>query len=154
MTEAPRWLTPVEERAWRGMLRMHDLLVNRAGRSLQSEFGLSATDYTVLAELTRTPDGRLRVVELAKVLGWEKSRVSHHLARMMKRGLTAREECTDDRRGAYVIITPAGREAIETAAPRHVEDVRRLFLDHLSFGQIALLAEITESVTEKIDTEE
>ncbi|MFE6894452.1 MarR family winged helix-turn-helix transcriptional regulator [Streptomyces sp. NPDC057694] len=131
---------------------MHDLLVNQAGRTLQSRFGLSATDYSVLAELTRTPSGRLRILELAKVLGWEKSRVSHHIARMTKRGLTDREECADDGRGAYVIVTPAGREAITSAAPQHVEDVRRLFLDHLSPGQIALLAEITDTVIEKIDT--
>ncbi|MFH9089841.1 MarR family transcriptional regulator [Streptomyces sp. Ru62] len=129
---------------------MHDLLVNQAGRSLQSEFGLSATDYTVLAELTRAPDDQLRVMELAKVLGWEKSRVSHHLSRMVKRGLLTREDCADDGRGAYVAVTPAGRAAIEAAAPRHVEDVRRLFLDHLTPGQIVLLAEITDTVIEKI----
>ncbi|MFE6894411.1 MarR family winged helix-turn-helix transcriptional regulator [Streptomyces sp. NPDC057694] len=152
MNDSPPWLSPVEERAWRGTLRMHDLLVNQTGRTLQSEYGLSATDYSVLAELTRTPSGRLRILELAKVLGWEKSRVSHHIARMTKRGLTDREECADDGRGAYVIVTPAGREAITSAAPQHVEDVRRLFLDHLSPGQIALLAEITDTVIEKIDT--
>ncbi|MEU6392400.1 helix-turn-helix domain-containing protein [Streptomyces sp. NPDC046939] len=153
MTEAPRWLTPVEEQAWRGMLRMHDLLVNQAGRTLQSEFGLSATDYSVLAELTRTPDDRLRILELAKVLGWEKSRVSHHLARMTKRGLIAREECADDGRGSVVVVTPAGRAAMEAAAPRHVQDVRRLFLDHLTVGQITLLAEITDTVLQEIDTD-
>ncbi|GGX83798.1 hypothetical protein GCM10010358_42480 [Streptomyces minutiscleroticus] len=43
MSAEPRWLTETEEQAWHGLLRMHDLLVNRAGRSLQSEFGLSAT---------------------------------------------------------------------------------------------------------------
>ncbi|AEY86282.1 MULTISPECIES: MarR family winged helix-turn-helix transcriptional regulator [Streptomyces] len=129
---------------------MHDLLVNQAGRSMQSEFGLSATDYTVLAELTRAPNDRLRVMELAKVLGWEKSRVSHHLSRMVKRGLLTREDCADDGRGAYVAVTAAGRAAIEAAAPRHVEDVRRLFLDHLTPGQVVLLAEITDTVIEKI----
>ncbi|MDR6978413.1 DNA-binding MarR family transcriptional regulator [Streptomyces sp. 3330] len=152
MTEATRWLTPVEERAWRGVLRMHDLLVNQAGRSLQSEFGLSATDYTVLAELSRAPDDRLRMRELAKVLGWEKSRVSHHLSRMAKRGLVEREDCADDGRGAFVIITATGRAAIEAAAPHHVEDVRRLFLDHLTPGQTALLAEITDTVIERLET--
>jgi DNA-binding MarR family transcriptional regulator len=150
MNEEPRWLTSVEERAWRGMLRMHDLLVIQAGRSLQSEFGLSASDYIVLAELTRVTDGPMRTLELAKVLGWERSRLSHHLARMEKRGLVAREENVDDRRGAYLVVTPAGRAAIEAAAPRHVDDVRRLFLDHLTPGQITLLAEITDSVIDKI----
>ncbi|MEU3521813.1 helix-turn-helix domain-containing protein [Streptomyces sp. NPDC006654] len=129
---------------------MHDLLVNQTGRSMQSEFGLSATDYTVLAELSRTPDAPLRMMELARILGWEKSRVSHHLSRMERRGVIAREECLDDGRGAYVTITPAGRAAIEAAAPRHVEDVRRLFLDHLTPGQTALLAEISDTVIEHI----
>lgn len=152
MTEAPRWLTPVEARAWRGLLCMHDLLVSRAGRSLQSRFGLSATDYPVLAELTRAPDDRLRVLELAKVLGWEKSRVSHHIARMARRGVVAREECADDGRGAYVAVAPAGRAAMAAAAPQHAEDVRSLFLNHLTPGQIALLAEIADSVIEKIGT--
>ncbi|MCO5991995.1 MarR family winged helix-turn-helix transcriptional regulator [Actinoallomurus rhizosphaericola] len=149
MSAETRWLTATEERAWRGLLRMSDLLVNRAGHSMQAGFGLSATDYTVLAELTRTPDGRLRIQELSRVLGWEKSRVSHHLARMVKRGLVAREECADDRRGAYVVVTAAGREAITAAAPRHVEDVRRFFLDHLTPGQITLLAEIADLIIER-----
>jgi DNA-binding MarR family transcriptional regulator len=149
MTESPRWLTPVEERAWRGLLRMHDLLVSQAGRSLQNSFGLSAADYQVLAELTRSDDARLRVLELAKVLGWEKSRVSHHIARMAKRGLVEREECADDGRGAYVMAAPAGRAAIRAAAPQHVDDVRRLFLDHLTPGQTMLLAEIADSIIEK-----
>lgn len=144
-----RWLTTTEERAWRGLLRMTDLLVNRAGRSMQEGFGLSATDYTVLAELTRAPGGRLRIQELSRVLGWEKSRVSHHLARMVKRGLVTREECADDRRGAFVVVTPEGREAITAAAPRHVEDVRRFFLDHLTPGQVTLLAEIADLIIEK-----
>ncbi|KUN85904.1 MarR family transcriptional regulator [Streptomyces bungoensis] len=130
---------------------MHDLLVQQAGRSLQSRFGLSAADYTVLAELTRAPDDRLRMGDLAQVLGWEKSRLSHHLARMVKRGIVTREDCADDRRGAYVVVTEAGCAAMRAAAPRHVEDVRRLFLDHLTPAQTALLAEITDTVIEKID---
>ncbi|GLY91990.1 MarR family winged helix-turn-helix transcriptional regulator [Actinoallomurus iriomotensis] len=149
MTAETRWLTTTEERAWRGLLRMHDLLVNRAGRSMQDEFGLSASDYTVLAELTRAPDGRLRIQELSRVLEWEKSRVSHHLTRMVRRGLVSREECADDRRGAFVVVTAEGRAAITAAAPRHVEDVRRYFLDHLTPGQITLLAEIADLVVEK-----
>lgn len=153
MDTAPRWLTPVEERAWRGMMRMHDLVVSEAGRVMQEEFGLSGADYAVLAELSRLRDGRLRILELTKVLGWEKSRVSHHLGRMVKRGLLAREECAEDGRGAYVAVTPEGRAAIEAAAPRHVEDVRRLLLDHLTPGQITMLAEISETVIGKSATD-
>ncbi|MFJ9901243.1 MarR family winged helix-turn-helix transcriptional regulator [Streptomyces sp. NPDC091280] len=129
---------------------MHDLVVSEAGRVMQSEFGLSGADYPVLAELTRAPGARLRILELTRVLGWEKSRVSHQLTRMVKRGLLARDECAEDGRGAYVMVTSAGRAAIEAAAPRHAEDVRRLLLDHLTPGQVTMLAEISETIIGKI----
>ncbi|ALO99833.1 MarR-family transcriptional regulator [Streptomyces hygroscopicus subsp. limoneus] len=148
--EPPRWLTATEEQAWRGLLRALERLITHTERPLRSQFRLSAADYSVLAELTRVPDGRLRVLELARELGWEKSRLSHHLARMTRRGLVDREVCASDRRGVYVRVTPTGHEAIATAAPRHVEDVRSLFLDHLTPGQIALLAEITEELIENL----
>lgn len=144
--ESPRWLTEVEEHAWRGLLRVFERLVTRTGQPLQTEHGLSAADYTMLAELTRVPGGRLRVLELAKELGWEKSRVSHHMARMVRRGLVDRETCAYDRRGVYVSVTPAGYEVMSAAARRHVDDVRRLFLDHLTSDQVAQLAEITDTV--------
>ncbi|MBG7702514.1 winged helix-turn-helix transcriptional regulator [Streptomyces sp. MC1] len=133
---------------------MHDVLANRTGRSLQREFGLSGADYTVLAELTRVPDGEMQMLELARILGWEKSRLSHHLTRMERRGLIERTESADDRRRSLVAVTWEGREAITAAAPRHVDDVRRLFLDHLTPGQITLLAEISDSVLEKIGADD
>lgn len=94
----------------------------------------------------------MRISELAQVLDWEKSRASHHLARIVKRGPIAREECADDRRGAFVAVTPEGRSAITAAAPHHVEDVRHYFLDHLTPGQVTLPAEIAELVVRRNST--
>jgi DNA-binding MarR family transcriptional regulator len=70
---------------------------------------------------------------------------------MAKRGLIAREECSADGRGAFIVITPAGQAAIEAAAPRHVETVRRLVFDVLSADQIALLATVSEKILEQLD---
>lgn len=75
------------------------------------------------------PDGR-RHVDLARSLEWEKSRMSHQVSRTVKRGLVARRECPEDGRGAFVVITPEGREAIAGAAPRHAERV----VEHLDKG--------------------
>src|SRR3954468_24788624 len=105
-----RWLTDDEQRAWRGLLQMTSRLDNRLNRELQQTSGLSLADYDVLVLLTEVPDGRLRVFELIEDLQWEQSRLSHHIARMQRRGLVAREECTTDRRGAFVVLTGAGRE--------------------------------------------
>ncbi|MFF5653584.1 MarR family winged helix-turn-helix transcriptional regulator [Streptomyces collinus] len=151
MTETARWLTPEEQRAWRGFVRLHERLGGRLGRLLQSESKVSPADYAVLVHLTDSPEGRQRHQDLARALEWEKSRMSHHIARMAGRGMVVREECPEDGRGAFVVITDAGREAIEAAAPRHVEAVRELFLDHVTPAELRVLTEISERVIRRMD---
>lgn len=71
----------------------------------------------------------MRLLELAGALGWEKSRLSHHVARMAAGGLVNKEKCDADRRGAFVVVTKRGRKEVGAAAPNHVAAVRRLFVD-------------------------
>jgi DNA-binding MarR family transcriptional regulator len=148
----PHWLTEREQRAWRGLLQMNSALDARLNRELQQTSGLSLTDYDVLVLLTEAPDGRRRVFEVAEDLQWEQSRLSHHLARMQRRGLVAREECTTDRRGAFVVLTDAGRQAIEKAAPGHVDTVRQLVFDGLSEEQIAMLESFARRVLVRLSS--
>jgi DNA-binding MarR family transcriptional regulator len=149
-----RWLSEPEQSAWRGLLQMTTRLEARLNRELQEVSGLSLADYDVLVPLSETSQGRLRVFELASVLGWERSRLSHHLARMQRRGLVAREDCDADRRGAFVVLTDAGRTAIDQAAPAHVETVRRLVFEGLSDEQVTSLQGLTDSVLRRLDSSE
>lgn len=105
----------------------------------------------MLVALTDRPDGRMRLFELAEALGWEKSRVSHQVARLADRGLVAKEKCDADRRGAFVVITTHGRREIESAAPGHVAAVRHLFVDRLSPAQLDAIGDPAESVLAALD---
>jgi DNA-binding MarR family transcriptional regulator len=145
-----QWLTDDEQRAWRGLVQMTSRLDARLNRELQQSSGLSLADYDVLVLLTEAPDGRLRMFELVDDLQWEQSRLSHHVARMQRRGLVAREECTTDKRGAFVVLTDAGRDAIEKAAPEHVALVRRLVFDGLSAEQVAMLQSFVTRVLSRL----
>ena len=146
----PGWLTDDEQRAWRGLLQMSAQLDARLNRDLQQTGGLSLADYDVLVALSEAPDGRLRVFEIARALCWEQSRLSHHLARMQKRGLVVREECRSDRRGAFAVLTQEGRAAIEEAAPAHVATVRELVFDGLTADQVSALDDLTSTVLERL----
>ena len=146
-----QWLTDDEQRAWRGLVQMTSRLDARLNRELQQSSGLSLADYDVLVLLTEAPDGRLRMFEIADDLQWEQSRLSHHVARMQRRGLVAREECTSDKRGAFVVLTDAGRDAIEKAAPGHVDTVRRLVFDGLSKEQVTTLESFVSRVLSRLD---
>jgi len=145
-----RWLTDEEQRAWRGLLRMTAQLNARMNRQLQDDYGISLADYDVLVVLSEAPANRRRVFEIADALAWEQSRVSHQLARMQRRGLIARQDCASDARGAFAVLTAAGRAAIERAAPAHVEQVRQLVFDGLSPDQLAALTEITTGVLDRL----
>jgi DNA-binding MarR family transcriptional regulator len=141
-----RWLDEREERAWRALQFMAMRLDARLASELAAVSDLSYSDYTVLVALTDRPDGRMRLFELAATLGWEKSRVSHQIARMVDRGLVAKDRCSDDRRGAFVTATDHGRAAIEAAAPHHVETVRRLFVEPLAPSDLDAIAAAAEKV--------
>ncbi len=130
---------------------MHTQLVARLHRQLQNDSGLSLSDFDVLVQLTDQPEPRMRVGELGQALQWEKSRLSHHLGRMQRRGLVCREDCPDDARGAFIVLTAQGRAAIEQAAPRHVETVRELVFDALTDDQVEALASIADSILERLD---
>ncbi|MEU0238910.1 MarR family winged helix-turn-helix transcriptional regulator [Nocardiopsis sp. NPDC006198] len=151
MNETPRWLEAEEKAAWDSFIRMQETLIGRLSRLLQADSGMSASDYIVLVSLTGTSEGKMRLLELANRVNWEKSRMSHQVRRMAERGLVAREECPDDARGAFVVATPAGYKAIEDAAPLHVEHVRRLFVDALTPNQLSTFARLSQRVSDHME---
>ena len=140
------WLDETEAHAWRGYLKMNSLLMAQLQRDLLRDANLSGPDYDVLVILSEAKTPRLRMRELGQQLLWEKSRLSHHVTRMERRGLVRREDCDVDARGAFVVLTPQGRRAITEAAPDHVANVRRHFFDHLSPAQVKALAGIADAV--------
>jgi DNA-binding MarR family transcriptional regulator len=149
-----RWLDEREARAWRALQLMQMRLTGRLAADVASTSDLSYADYVVLVALSDRDDGRARVFELAETLGWEKSRVSHQIARMTDRGLVRKERCDDDRRGAYVVATKTGRKAIDVAARHHVTAVRRLFVDRLTNDELDVVASVAEKVLEVLDAED
>lgn len=149
-TETP-WLTERQEETWRRWLTVNALLPAALHRDLQADAGLSLPDFDVLVHLSDTPNGRIRVSELGHALQWEKSRTSHHLTRMERRGLVCREQCPEDARGAFVVMTDAGREVIERAAPGHVRTVRELVFDQLTDAELDALDAITRKVLARLE---
>jgi DNA-binding MarR family transcriptional regulator len=146
------WLDAEEQRLWRRWLLLYARLTATLSRELEADCGLSLQDFEVLARLTDEPTAKLRINQLAFLLDWERSRVSHHVRRMQRRGLVEREECPEDNRGAFVVLTPAGRGAIEQAAPGHVRTVRRIVFDTLTSQELHTLDIINGKVLDRIET--
>src|ERR1700759_4505554 len=147
----PTWLSPREDRAWRAFQHAHHQLGAHLNRGLQ-ESGLSGADYQVLAVLSEHDGDRMPARDLCNALGWEKSRVSHQVRRMQNDGLICREPNPDDPRSRRVWLLPAARPAIEKAAPGHVADVRRNFIDLLPPAELDMLAALNERILQHLAT--
>jgi DNA-binding MarR family transcriptional regulator len=125
------WLSPSQLRAWVAYMRVQLRMNYEINRQLQRDCGLSLSDYHVLNALSNSPDHKLQVSDLAALIGWERSRLSHHLRRLSDRGLTKRIQSTDDGRATDAVLTKKGLDAMVEAAPGHALLVKKLFFEPL-----------------------
>lgn len=129
-------LTADELRTWRGFIEVARDLDARLSSRLHDESALSSGDYTVLLALSEAAGKRMRSSALAEAVGWERSRLSHHIRRMEGRGLIRRDDCAVDYRGAEVVLTDQGAHAFRSASVPHLRAVRELFVDALTPEQL------------------
>jgi DNA-binding MarR family transcriptional regulator len=147
----PREFDAEEAAVWQAYLDLFRGLRSALDRQLLRDSGLSAADYALLAPLSESDGGLLRARDLGRRVGWERSRLSHQVTRMERRGLVCRERCGDDQRGYMVRLTEAGRTAIEAARPQHLETVRRYFLEPLSRPDQQTLLRILTAMNTRLD---
>ena len=140
------WLDGEQQRAWLAYIRVQLRLTYEMNRQLLADSGMSLPDYDVLTGLSVAEGGRMQITVLAAQIGWERSRVSHHVRRMAARGLVACGLSAADKRVTEVTLTDQGRQALAEAAPGHVDLVRRLFFDGLPAGLVGPLSEALEGV--------
>jgi DNA-binding MarR family transcriptional regulator len=146
----PRWLDERQQHVWQAYLHLNQHLYATLEDQLLRDSGLSGADYKVLVPLSEETGGVLRARELGTEIGWDRSRLSHHISRMEKRGLVAREECAEDGRGTMVRLTDPGRRAIEGAAPEHAEATHRYFFDLVSKAELETLAAVFDRLLENL----
>lgn len=148
----PRWLDPDQQRSWRAFIAASALLHDRLNRELQAQHSLTMADYEILVRLSEAEGRRVRMSELATQTLSSRSRLSHQVDRMEKAGLVRREECPEDRRGAYAVLTDRGWDVLVTAAPDHVEGVRAHLVDVLTDREFAALGRACAKVARHVES--
>jgi DNA-binding MarR family transcriptional regulator len=147
-TTAPPWLDPLEMRAWRSLLSAHARLLARLDAELEASSGMSVADYGVLVHLSEAEGGHMRMSELAAALLLSPSGLTRRLDGLVAAGFVERAKCPTDRRGAYAVLTETGRKRLEEVAPKHVEQVRRNFIDRLDRQQLKALSDALGAISE------
>jgi DNA-binding MarR family transcriptional regulator len=152
MAASPQ-ISEQEWAVWRRFYAMRRQLDRALEQQLQGDSGISGPDYEILVALFDAPDRKLRARELAEIIGWEKSRISHQVSRMETRGLVERTECETDLRGTWIGMTNEGKRTIFRAMRNHNETIRQYFFDVLGADEQALLHDASNKVLEAINPE-
>ena len=133
-------LTDLERAAWGGYLRSHAAMVRQLDATLIEAHGLPLSSFEVLARLAQQDEGKQRMSDLAQSVWLSRSGVTRLVDRLERDGLVERRACDSDARGAFAVITDAGRARLETARRTHVSDVRERFLSRFDADEQAQLA--------------
>ncbi|MFF0082450.1 MarR family winged helix-turn-helix transcriptional regulator [Streptomyces canus] len=152
--EEPQWLEDEEQRIWRSYVHATTLLEDHLDRQLQRDAGMPHIYYGLLVGLAEAPNRRLRMTELAMKAKITRSRLSHAIARLERNGWVRREDCPDDKRGQFAVLTDPGLEMLRGAAPGHVRAVRAALFDRLTPEQQKSLGEIMQIVAEGLQPNE
>src|SRR5436305_12185393 len=131
--------------AWRALIHAHATLMRQLATDLVDDIGLSLGDFDVLAQLGQA-GGQMRISELAAQAYSSRSGMTRRIDRLVDEGLVSRANTDADGRGVLVELTDAGVARLAEAAPVHLRRVRELFVDRLSDGELATLANALEKV--------
>jgi DNA-binding MarR family transcriptional regulator len=146
-----RWLDDDELATWVRLVAVVELLPSVLDAQLRRDSGLTHFEYFVLAMLSEAPERTLRMTALGQRTNATLPRLSHVVRRLEERGLVERVPCPQDRRATNARLTPAGWETITSAAPGHVDMVRRHVVDALSATQLRQLRGIADALLRRLD---
>jgi DNA-binding MarR family transcriptional regulator len=136
--------------AWRALLRAQALLVEEVERELAAA-GLPPIGwYDVLTELEKAPGGRLRIHELADAVILSRSGLSRLLDRLEEAELLRREPCDDDRRGAYAVITAAGKRTLAEMWPVYERALAEHFAPQVGSAEARAIRSMLDAVSKSV----
>jgi DNA-binding MarR family transcriptional regulator len=136
--------------AWALLLSANSRLLERIETSLAAADLPPLAWYDVLWELEKAPDGRLRMHEIADHTVLSRSNLTRLADRLENAGLIEREICADDRRGAYCVITRAGRQMRARMWPVYQKGIEKLFAAHVSADEARSMTAALERVLQAV----
>jgi DNA-binding MarR family transcriptional regulator len=135
------------------LVRAHAAATRRLNVQLTNDHGLTINDYEVLLRLARSPDRRMRRVDLAGEVLLTPSGVTRLLDGLERAGFVERGSCDTDRRVVYAVLTDAGLDKLRTASTTHVVQIEELFGAQFDDGELAAVAHLLERLGSGVDVD-
>lgn len=124
--------------------------MERLDHELQQRSNLNLTDFEILSVLSEAPERRLRMSDLARQVLVSRSRLTYRVDRLAEVSFVNREECEDDRRGLWAILTQTGHEALESAKAGHYMDIDTWFFDLIDLDEMPVFERVMSRIDDKL----
>jgi DNA-binding MarR family transcriptional regulator len=124
------------------MLEVHSGVTRELDAQMRAAHGLAVSAYEVLMFLGESPDGRMRMSDLAHRVLLSRSGCTRLVDRLVRLGYVTRCADSSDGRGLYAEITDAGAETLRAARGTHHDGIRRFFLSRLAPADLDALGDI------------
>jgi DNA-binding MarR family transcriptional regulator len=139
---------PERARAWLNLVQTNRIVSDALEEAVEVAAGLSMAEFELLVRTANSPEGRLRMVDLASLLLVSKSGVTKLVDRVEQAGLVRRESSAEDRRLTFAVITDAGRQALDRARPAFARGLEQVFSRHLADRDMQCLRTALRKVLE------
>lgn len=144
-------LTKDETEAWVSMVISTDKLIGLIDSELKKRGLPPYSWYDVLLELDKCDDGRLRFVEIGKRVLLTRYNVTRTIARLENAGLVTREECNDDARGYFAVITKKGRNTRKKMWPVYYNVLKTYFFSAMNEKELKIFLQLIRKVRNTIE---
>jgi DNA-binding MarR family transcriptional regulator len=124
---------------WKAFINAHDRITRQINADLAAHDLPDLTWYDALWALRTGDGGRRRMGELGEAVVLSRTAIVRLVDRLEAAGVARREPVPEDRRGAYVAITPAGKALLRRMWPVYSAGIERLFATHATKGMRAAL---------------
>jgi DNA-binding MarR family transcriptional regulator len=130
------------------LLETNARLSRSLGLELESTCDLPLAWFDVLLQLRKTPDGRLKMNQIADAIVHSTGGTTRLIDRLEVAGLVERQNCPSDRRAIHVAITDLGNEKLDAALNVHLGYLEENLATRLTKVERETLAELLTKLNE------
>lgn len=132
--------------AWGALTRTHAAISQRLQDALAAASFPPLPWYEVLATVAESPEGRMKMGDLAEALVITRGGLTKLVDRLVNAGLMERTFCDTDRRVSYATLLPAGADLLGEMRPIVVAELKTSFAANLTAAQARDLSEALDRV--------
>lgn len=134
--------------AWGAFFVAHALAIRKIEKTMDGQAPLSLDEYDILLSISRAPRAQVRYSDLAEATVFTRSGITRIIRRLETRGLVRRENCKTDKRGAFAVLTPGGKQAMKKTWRLYSKAIVSLLDPCFNRSELVVFKDLLERIIE------